>query len=294
MTTKTPRMPLTDDKTLWDMHQIARELGVGYGNVQKWRAKEHLFFPGPIPVVLKPGTKPVLRWYAGQVRAWAIDNGRMFPDGTLPAGRTPDPASPLPPGTLTLEELVSDTEKWFLKDISRELGVQYQTVKIWRNEALKHRDAQGRYLPHPNRLPAPAWDGPNPWWYAGRVRQWAMQSGRMDEDGAPLRAKPPGRPKKATPLAAAPPEPAAVRPMMTFDELVGDRAIWLAEELHVELAVPSEMLRRWRNENGFPPPDLPSNVAPAWFAGTVRAWAIETGLMDRTGMPLHAKGRKAA
>lgn len=95
--------------------------------------------------------------------------------------------------TPTYGDLVNDQTPWTMTDIAAQLDVQPQTVRSWRKDSLK-KDAAA--APHPNHLPKP--DIPvtgKPTWKAGTVRRWAIQTGRMEEDGTPKRLKPPGRPR---------------------------------------------------------------------------------------------------
>lgn len=97
----------------------------------------------------------------------------------------------------TYEELVSDDTPWTMSDIAEQLDVQPQTVRSWRKDSLAAAKASTvTPVPHPNHLPNP--DIPvtgKPTWRAGTVRRWAIQTGRMSREGAPLRLKPPGRPR---------------------------------------------------------------------------------------------------
>lgn len=101
--------------------------------------------------------------------------------------------------TPTYAELVNDQTPWTMTDIAAQLDVQPQTVRSWRKDALKSANIAPDSLanvPHPNHLPKP--DIPvtgKPTWKAGTVRRWAIQTGRMEEDGTPKRLKPPGRPR---------------------------------------------------------------------------------------------------
>ena len=98
------------------------------------------------------------------------------------------------------QELINDKAEWTMPDIGRELNVQPQTVRSWRKDSLAAIRENPAAPPHPHQLPMP--DVPNthgrPVWYAGTVRNWAMQTGRMSDTGVPQRLKPPGRPRGST------------------------------------------------------------------------------------------------
>lgn len=96
---------LVNDETQWDMPTIAEQLDVQYQTVKSWRkdyrralsAEVTTPKPGqpavPHPKLLPPPDevvfgKPV--WKAGTIRRWAMQTGRMTPDGT--------PVKQKPPG----------------------------------------------------------------------------------------------------------------------------------------------------------------------------------------------------
>lgn len=83
-----------------------------------------------------------------------------------------------------------------MKDIGRLVGVEYQTVRIWRRASMAYMRANpGRPVPtSPTVLPAhdrdldgkPAWD-----W--DTVKVWADQVGRLDASGNAQAVPRPGR-----------------------------------------------------------------------------------------------------
>lgn len=103
------------------------------------------------------------------------------------------------PTTARYLKLVEDRTEWTMPAIAKELKVKAQTVRSWRKDSLQARRENPAAPPHPHHLPKEdlAWDG-RPVWYAGTIRKWAMQTGRMNEKGEPQRLKPPGRPRAAT------------------------------------------------------------------------------------------------
>lgn len=184
----------TPPPTLWNMSQIAAELGVPYRRVEKWRRGRIKNFPEPLPLDHPHHPDQRRPWWPEHViRQWAIHAGRMNDDGTL--RNRVQVEAPVVVG-LSYDELVNDrSHRWEMPEIARQLKVEQQTVRMWRRNFRKNPE-----IPHPNRLPPP--DGTPqgiPWWWAGTIRRWAMQTGRMDREGNPMRAKPPGRigPRKA-------------------------------------------------------------------------------------------------
>jgi hypothetical protein len=106
---------------------------------------------------------------------------------------------------MSYQGLITDQTLWDMRDIAENLDVQYQTVKSWRRDESRASRAQGNQ-PHPNLLPPPTEvKSGKPLWHAGGVRLWAMQTGRMTNDGTPRKSKPRGRPRgvKGTPGATA-------------------------------------------------------------------------------------------
>ncbi len=111
------------------------------------------------------------------------------------------------PTTARYLELINDKTEWCMPDIARHLGVKTQTVRSWRKDALAALRANPTAPPHPHHLPKEDDDAHGrPVWYAGTIRRWAMQTGRMSEIGEAQRLKPPGRPRRpddvSSPLAA--------------------------------------------------------------------------------------------
>lgn len=105
------------------------------------------------------------------------------------------------PTTARYLELINDKTEWTMPDIARELKVMTQTVRSWRKDALTALRTNPAAPPHPHHLPVEDIDSHGrPVWYAGTIRKWAMQTGRMSQTGEPQRLKPPGRPRGNAPL----------------------------------------------------------------------------------------------
>lgn len=93
------RQRLIRDQTRWSMQDIADALGVKYVTVLKWRRRAEAdggkgpgAFIAPEPPAPGEATdRP--RWRAGRVRRWAMQNGRMHPDGQPCAPRLPGRAT---------------------------------------------------------------------------------------------------------------------------------------------------------------------------------------------------------
>lgn len=86
-----------------------------------------------------------------------------------------------------------------LTDIAQMVGVQNQTVRLWRTASLAWmRDHPGRPVPTvPTLLPSDAGEPEEkPWWWETDITAWAIQVGRMDPTTLKPRAlKRPGRAK---------------------------------------------------------------------------------------------------
>lgn len=108
-----------------------------------------------------------------------------------------------PAVTAQYSRLITDRTEWTMPDIAKNLEVQPQTVRSWRKDALAAQRDNPTAPPHPHHLPGPDADAHGrPIWYAGTIRRWAMQTGRMSNVGEPLRLKPPGRPRSQSMTAA--------------------------------------------------------------------------------------------
>lgn len=91
-----------------------------------------------------------------------------------------------------LAALLNDKELWDAQRIATELKVTVGAVKKWRSNGL--RDEREGRTPGNGSLPPSDVDG-HALWYAGTIRRWAMQTGRMDKNGTPKKATSPGRPR---------------------------------------------------------------------------------------------------
>lgn len=196
---------------LWDMSRIAEQMGVSYRRVEKWRRLCVRNFPDPLPLdhPRHPDGRR-LWWFSAVIRQWAIDAGRMNPDGTLTAPAVSETPIPSVAG-MTYDELVNDhSETWGIPEIARRLNVKNQTVRKWRRNYNRNPNAHPYRLPPPDFPPGPPKSMADPRtratrlqvahgtpeWWAGTIRRWAMQTGRMDEDGNAQRATSPGAPPK--------------------------------------------------------------------------------------------------
>lgn len=169
---------LVCDDELWGIGEVAAALKLKHQTVLDLRSD------GKMPPVDEGGFGNP-RWHAGTVRHWAMETGRMLPDGTPVRKKRGQPRLSaqeiqLVVADASLEELVADRTEWTTERIAEELKVAYSTVSLWRTrELLPPPD-----VPHPVRLI----------WYAGTIRAWAMRTGRMRLDGTP-KAAPLGRPR---------------------------------------------------------------------------------------------------
>lgn len=85
-------------------------------------------------------------------------------------------------------ELVTDNAIWDMPDMVRELKVTRAAVDKWRSRTKEDPDG-------PVGLPEPLdYKGQSPVWYAGTIRYWAIEKGKMLPDGTPIKAKGTGRP----------------------------------------------------------------------------------------------------
>ncbi|MCZ7478839.1 hypothetical protein [Micromonospora sp. WMMC273] len=84
------RQQLINDETLVDMPGIAKMLGVEYQTVKSWRkdyrnniatANEETPHPKLLPKEDGPDIPGKPTWKAGTIRRWAMQTGRMTPDG---------------------------------------------------------------------------------------------------------------------------------------------------------------------------------------------------------------------
>lgn len=77
--------------------------------------------------------------------------------------------------------LLTDTSLWGMNEIAANLYYSVQSIRTLRKDGK---------LPEPDATPSG-----RPAWYAGTIRRWAMDTGRMDPDGKICHLKPTGRPK---------------------------------------------------------------------------------------------------
>ncbi len=80
------------------------------------------------------------------------------------------------------KRLIYDSTVWGLLEIAANLGLTIVTVRGYRKDGILCEEdgyASGR-----------------PWWHAGTIRRWAIDTGRMTTQGVPQKKKA-GRPKGA-------------------------------------------------------------------------------------------------
>jgi hypothetical protein len=77
--------------------------------------------------------------------------------------------------------LIYDTAVWGINEIASNLGLKVQTIRDYRQT--------GVLCPEDGRITG------RPWWYAGTVRRWAIETGRMTREGVAQPGKPSGRPR---------------------------------------------------------------------------------------------------
>lgn len=99
-----------------------------------------------------------------------------------------------------VQALQNDPTIWTLENIAEELEVSKIAVQKWRWKTLQHVEKEERVPLAHDTLPVP--DAPDskprrPKWYAGSIRTWAMQVGRMLPDGTAQHMPRRGRPKKS-------------------------------------------------------------------------------------------------
>jgi hypothetical protein len=85
-----------------------------------------------------------------------------------------------------------------MEDVGDRVGISYYRVKILRGKRIK-LDADGvgfEPMPRSDALP-PALPLPgDPVWHPVEIETWGRQTGRLDPDGRPQRARPTGRPRR--------------------------------------------------------------------------------------------------
>jgi hypothetical protein len=101
-----------------------------------------------------------------------------------------------------LEALAADTTPWTLRDIMRELEISAQAARnlAWRAQVEEANTALALPAALPgspwlayvelHRVTLGRWDGAEPTWAAGEVRQWARQCARVDHEFKPIKQRP--------------------------------------------------------------------------------------------------------
>jgi len=94
--------------------------------------------------------------------------------------------------------ILSETRLLTIDGAAAVLGISPYRVKILRGRRVTlDQGTTGPYLPRadamPRSLPIPG----NPLWTMEEIQTWGKQSGRLDMDGNPQRARPSGRPRRA-------------------------------------------------------------------------------------------------
>lgn len=78
-----------------------------------------------------------------------------------------------------------------MEGIAEELGISYYRVKI-----LRGRRREGDQDPRASALPPPLPIPGGPVWHPLAITDWGRQTGRLDQEGKPVRARPTGRPAR--------------------------------------------------------------------------------------------------
>lgn len=83
-----------------------------------------------------------------------------------------------------------------MEGVGDHVGISYYRVKILRGRRLHLQSDEGETMPRSDALP-PSMPLPgDPMWHPEEIRVWGMQTGRLDQDGNPQRARPTGRPRR--------------------------------------------------------------------------------------------------
>jgi hypothetical protein len=104
--------------------------------------------------------------------------------------RTPARAAPPDDGgaepARTLDEMLASTRIIGYPEFAKMIGRDRQSLRAAANR--KRKRIKAGLPPRPSDLLDPdgsryAWPRTEPWWYEGRARKWAMQTGKLAEDG---------------------------------------------------------------------------------------------------------------
>jgi len=101
----------------------------------------------------------------------------------------------------TVRRVLSAAHLLTMEGVGERVGISYYRVKILRGKRIK-LDVDGvgfEPIPRSDALP-PALPLPgDPVWHPREIETWGRQTGRLDPEGRPQRARPTGRPRRPRP-----------------------------------------------------------------------------------------------
>jgi hypothetical protein len=115
---------------------------------------------------------------------------RTFDDDTIAAiANDPD----------TVRRILGAVGLLTMEGVGARVGISYYRIKILRGKRVKlEADGVGP-MPRSDALP-PALPIPgDPVWHPAEIEIWGRQTGRLDQEGRPQRARPTGRPRRPRP-----------------------------------------------------------------------------------------------
>jgi hypothetical protein len=98
----------------------------------------------------------------------------------------------------TVRRILAATDLLTMEAVGDRVGISYYRIKILRGKRLRlvAEGAGGETMPRSDALP-PSMPVPgDPVWHRREIEVWGQQTGRLDREGRPQRARPTGRPRR--------------------------------------------------------------------------------------------------
>lgn len=97
----------------------------------------------------------------------------------------------------TVRRILAAADLLTMEGVGDRVGISYYRVKILRGKRIKlEAEGDGGTMPRSDALPPSLPLPGDPVWHPREIETWGRQTGRLDPEGNPQRARPTGRPRR--------------------------------------------------------------------------------------------------
>jgi hypothetical protein len=103
----------------------------------------------------------------------------------------------------TVRRVLAAAHLLTMEGVGERVGISYYRIKILRGKRvrLETEGAGNETMPRSDALPPSLPLPGDPVWHPREIETWGRQTGRLDPEGNPQRARPTGRPRRQRPRA---------------------------------------------------------------------------------------------